>query len=642
MYSLRLNLLFCAAACFSSTYCSSFTFDGDDVLSTRNELLHTKRSARQFRAAQVESHVGKRSIGEALRCDHSLHYVDGMRFLRSPEMRSVMSTDNREDSFGDGDDNRLAAQVHLTTKLPTLALEDIDHHIDYVLCSKTSILLGFVTASSKQAAIEELRSNDIFYLVTSHGTCNNNGERNVYLVSAVAGANDGDLDLMLLVTPARWKDSIQNIKLDFGKSSEVYRVPGQGKIQRRQAPSSSAATSAVATAAATSTVDVVFPPPPSSTPTATSAHQDLSSQLIDTALLPPAFPGGDGVTLTAPAVPQGVTISCKNCTVTGSIDIIKASISGNATSSDDSEDDDIFEWDAGSFTFEANGFSAHMDLAATVQATADLVTFTAPLPSIPISPFSIPQIATVGPIFRPAIVFGAQIGSELEFGYGFNLTIPDKSAIILDIGDPTNSSVSGFPDSEITPLPFTASVENIALTISASFRPELLLGVSVLGGEFGAGVYLDLPTVSATVSQVAHVNDVCEPIPDTLTPDNATSATINGVLEDVFGSLTHIESNVGLAVGVLAQANLGAVGADAEYVIFNTSFPGPTACFSYDGDKRTLGPVVAKATAAGVEDAKGAVPSGTSSAAVGKERDVRRVEVMAALLLGVCACFVGL
>lgn len=94
-----------------------------------------------------------------------------------------------------------------------------------------------------------------------------------------------------------------------------------------------------------------------------------------------------------------------------------------------------------------------------------------------------------------------------------------------------------------------------------------------------------------------------------------------------------------MAVGVLAQAKIGAVGADAVHTIFNTSFPGPTACLSYDGGQGTLGPVVAKATAAGAGDAKGAVPSGTSA---GKKREVGRVEVVAALLLGVCACFVGL
>lgn len=98
-----------------------------------------------------------------------------------PGRRGVKVTNSRKDSFGGVDDKRLAAQVHLKTKLPTLALEDIDHHVDYISCSETSILLGFVTASSKHAAIEELRSKDKFYLVTSHDTCNNDGERNIYL-----------------------------------------------------------------------------------------------------------------------------------------------------------------------------------------------------------------------------------------------------------------------------------------------------------------------------------------------------------------------------------------------------------------------------------------------------------------------------
>ncbi|KAL8752353.1 MAG: hypothetical protein Q9184_005764 [Pyrenodesmia sp. 2 TL-2023] len=653
MYTFRLNLLLCATALFSSTYCTSFTFTGDNLLSTRDDIVNTKRSTRQLIAAQVESHIGKRSIGEALRCDHALHYVDGMCFLSSRQAR-VKVTDSTKDSFGGEDDRRLAAQVHLTTKLATLALEDIDHHIDYVSCSERSIVLGFVTLSSKQAAIEELRSKDKFYLVTSHDTCNNDGERNIYLfrgyegykadqsrVSAVTGSSDGNLDLTLLVTPARWKDSVQSISINFGKSSEDYLVPGQGKIQRRQAPSAPNTTVVVATAAATSTVEIDFPAPPSSTPTATSAQQDLSFQWIDTALLPPSFPNDDSLTLNAPAVPQGVTISCKNCTVKGTIDIMQASISGNATSSDDSEDDDLFEWDSGSFTFEVNGFSAHIHLEATVQATADLATFTAPIPSIGIPGFSIPGIGAVGPIFKPAIVLGAQVGSELEFGYGFNLTIPDSSSIILDLGEPTNSSVNGFPDAQITPLPFTASVEKVALTISASFRPELLLGASIFRSTLGAGVFLDLPTISATVSQVAQVNDRCEPIPDVQTPNNASSTIVDGVLEDVFGSLTHIESNLELGVGVLAQGQLGLVDAEAVFTVFNTSFPGPTTCLSFDGEQGTLGAVVATGAAGGGEG-RGAVPSGTSPSAAGKERKVARVETVAALLLGVCACFVGL
>lgn len=121
-------------------------------------------------------------------------------------------------------------------------------------------------------------------------------------VSSVSSSDGDDLELTLSVTPARWKDSVQSIKIDFGKSEHEYVTPGQGKLRKRQASSTPAATTVVPTAAASSALDVTFPTPSSSSPTATSAHQDLGFSFIDTPLLPPAFPGSDSVTLHAPAV----------------------------------------------------------------------------------------------------------------------------------------------------------------------------------------------------------------------------------------------------------------------------------------------------------------------------------------------------
>ncbi|KAL9594254.1 MAG: hypothetical protein Q9219_007135 [cf. Caloplaca sp. 3 TL-2023] len=538
----------------------------------------------------------------------------------------------------DVEDRRLAAQVHLTTKLPTLALEEIDHHLEYVTCSRTSILLGFSSTSIKHAVIEELRAKDNFYLLTAHHTCNYDGERNVYLVSAVSAGNAETQEITLSVSPARWKGSIQDIRIDLAKSTENYVFPDQGKFRKRQAPSTPDATVAVSTATgAASTVQVSFPAPPSSTPTETNTHQDIGFSWIDTPLLPPSFPGVDSITLHAPAVPQGVTVSCKNCTVTGTIDILQASISGNSTDSESSEDDDDFTWDMGSFIFEANDFSAHIELGATVQASADLATFNAPLPVIGLPGFSIPGIGAVGPIFKPQIVLGTQVGSQLEFGYGFNLTVPNNSTIILDLGDPTNSSINGFPDSEITPLPFTASVENVALTVSASFRPELLLGVSILTSltSLGAGVFFNLPTVSATVAQVAHVNSRCEPVPSPSSSANASANSVDDVAGDVlFDGLTHIESGVEFDVGVLAQGQVGVVGVEEVFTVFNTSFAGPTACLSFDRQGGTLG-----AVAAATMEGKGkgaAVPSGSSSGAVaaGRGRMVGKWKILGLLSFG--------
>lgn len=86
----------------------------------------------------------------------------------------------KADTYGK-EDKRLAAKVHLTTKLPTLVLEDIDHLFSEVTCSESTITLSFAAASAKSTAMQDLGLQDSFYLITSHRTCNMDGERTVYL-----------------------------------------------------------------------------------------------------------------------------------------------------------------------------------------------------------------------------------------------------------------------------------------------------------------------------------------------------------------------------------------------------------------------------------------------------------------------------
>ncbi|KAL8683512.1 MAG: hypothetical protein Q9186_000552 [Xanthomendoza sp. 1 TL-2023] len=567
--------------------CLSFSGGGSDLPSVHDGAGLSKRANRQLIAAQVESNIGKRSIDQALRCDHELHYVDGEYLGQLPQMsRRLMS--GQSDTLGK-DENRLAAQVHLTTKLPTLTLEDIDHHLTDVTCAGSSMTLRFATTSARDAAMKDFGRERNFYIVTAHDTCNNGGERNVYLVSSLSNTDERDLDLVLSISRVPWKESVQTIRVDFGKSNTIYRFPHQGAIGKRQTSSSSEAAvlNATGTGTASATVPVSFPAPPTATPTATSVSQDIAFSYIDTPLLPPSFPGVDSITLSAPGVPNGVSFQCKNCTVTGTIDIMQGSVSGNAnTAGPDDDEDEGFSWDGGSFTFEANDFSAHIELGVTVEPTLSLFTYNAPMPSIGLPGFQIPGIGIVGPIFKPGIVVGAEIGTKLDFTYGFDLTVPDNSSITLDLVDSEDSTITGFPDLKISALPFTCGVDNVALTVSAAFRPELLLGVKVLTATIGAGIFFNLPTIAATISQVAHVNSKCEAI-----PDNATSSTVNGVLEDVFGSLTHIEPSVEFDFGVLAEAQVDKFGAEDVYTIFNTIFPLPTACLEFDKGKLALGAV---------------------------------------------------
>ncbi|KAL9628320.1 MAG: hypothetical protein Q9204_005964 [Flavoplaca sp. TL-2023a] len=542
------------------------------------------------------------------------------------------------------DNQRLAAKVYLTTKIPTLALEDIDQHLSDVTCLGSLVTLSFATVAAKQKALQDLALQGTFYLITSHSTCNENGERTVYLVSAVSDTGTRDFDLVFSVSPVPWKKSIQTIRVDFAKSEESYGVSGQGVIGKRQALSSTEVVVVAATPTTSSTIAIAFPSPPTDSPTATSAHQDLSFSYIDTPILPPAFPEGSSVTLNAPIPNPGVSFECKNCTVTGTIDILQGSVSGNATTTGPDDDaDDGFIWDSGSFMFVMNDFSAHMDIGATIEPSLELFAYNVSMPSIALPGFQIPRIGAVGPIFTPNIVIGSQISTQLEFTYGFDLTVPDNSSITLDLVNSEDSTITGFQDTSITALPFTSRVNNIALTVSAAFRPELLLGVEVLTGSIGAGVFFNLPTVAATISQIAHVNSKCEPV-----PTNLTTSTVNDIVEDVFEGLTHIEPSVEVDFGVLAQAEVAeGVGVDAIHTIFNTGYPLPTACLEFNREDGALAAVTPKVDGKAIAEGPGVV--GVGAAGKGRGNPFAgitgmgaRLDVVVGGLLGVAVWFMSL
>ena len=139
------------------------------------------------------------------------------------------------------------------------------------------------------------------------------------------------------------------------------------------------------------------------------------------------------------------------------------------------------------------------------------------------------------------------------------------------------------------------------------------------------------------------MNSKCEPLPISGTTSNA-STTVDDILQDVFGSLTHIEPGVGLDFGVLAEANLGMsnsreVGVENVVTIFNTTFPLPTTCLSFDAEKSTLGPVPAMATAGGRGESESEMMS-AADRAVGNSTE--RLRYMMGLLLGVMLFFVSL
>lgn len=133
--------------------------------------------------------------------------------------------------------------------------------------------------------------------------------------------------------------------------------------------------------------------------------------------------------------------------------------------------------------------------------------------------------------------------------------------------------------------------------------------------------------------------------------NDSASTLVNGVLEDIFGSLTHVEDSVELGFGVFADFDVKAfkgAPADGVLTVFNTSFPGPTACLSFDGKEKTLGPVkVAAATTKGGKGGKGVSATGSSSSWAGSMVEnptagLGRVTKVVWALLGVGVFFLGL
>lgn len=69
----------------------------------------------------------------------------------------------------------------MTSKRPTLVLEEIENLLDEINCDKNRIELGFITSETLELAYGKFTSVDDFVLVTSHEGCNNDGERNAHL-----------------------------------------------------------------------------------------------------------------------------------------------------------------------------------------------------------------------------------------------------------------------------------------------------------------------------------------------------------------------------------------------------------------------------------------------------------------------------
>ena len=100
-----------------------------------------------------------------------------------------------------------------------------------------------------------------------------------------------------------------------------------------------------------------------------------------------------------------------------------------------------------------------------------------------------------------------------------------------------------------------------------------------------------------------------------------SSATANGLINDIFDTLTHIDASVDVGLGLTAQAEVDigdySFADSAPYSLLETSYALPTACMSFDADARSYGPAAATASATGSADGSEGRSDGGKSGAAG-------------------------
>ena len=379
--------------------------------------------------------------------------------------------------------------------------------------------------------------------------------------------------IVLSIASTTWKESFHSIDVSFGARDHTLLEKRSG-LQPRQA-SQTSTTSAI-------TSSVPFPSLPSSQPTQTSVHgAGLNLSWNDVQILPPSFPGiANSSLLAASLPPPGMTLKCRNCSLSGNADITHGLLTSSGPVNSSNTTENAIQFFHEGYIELAAYFDAHVEIESIVVPSASLVSYIAPFPDIDILGFTIPFIAEVGVVFRPKLTFGVEIATQLNFTYGFALDIPRNSNVILDVHNSSNSNVTGFQQTRISALPFQAEVDSVNLTIAAAFTPELLLTIGILDNAISAnaGAFLDLPKLEATVAQVNHVNETCDPV-----------SPAENIKDYIFDSLTNIVPSIEVDVGVLAEMDekfSGNKENGVTYTAWNNTWTLPTACYSFDSAQK--------------------------------------------------------
>ncbi|KAF5855638.1 hypothetical protein ETB97_008848 [Aspergillus alliaceus] len=495
--------------------------------------------------------------------------------------------------------------LNVASQYPLFAVEALDTDIDSISCSDSQIRLSIRTLSRSKVLKQELEAVSDFVIVTSHRGCDLEGERSVHRVTKTTV----DLERQIFTfnkVKYDWHDAFHSTRVSFshrhrsGIQKRTYTPHKKRQQEHSDAPTS---TKVIDDGAAPS---IYFPTAPTATSELPStATKSLDKHYIDQKIFPPDIPAADMF------IPQGVIVTCKNCSLQGNIEITRGSfnLSGNSIK------DTVAFFDDGALEIISNGLSAHVELGLDLSLSQSLASLNVSLPTIPLTPFEIPGVVAFGPIIRPDLTFSVDLVEEIGFSYGFNLSVPDNSKIKINMGDPRNSSITGFGETKIHALPFQSTSALASLIFSVTFTPQILLGISTVEGivSGGIGAFVHLPKVSVNATQLHQVNEKCEAV----ISKNESEESSRSALDNVFDNLMHIAPSVDVNMGVLAnmQVDVAQISESVavQTVLASTSYPLPTVCLNFDPKGHRYGaPSRSKSSASATKGADADQQSGTA------------------------------
>ncbi|KAL2009720.1 hypothetical protein VTN00DRAFT_5527 [Thermoascus crustaceus] len=498
---------------------------------------------------------------------------------------------------------------------PILVLEELESDLENILCSDSQISLVFDSIENVNAIRKVVGTSSGFVVVTSHNGCNSEGERATHQVHNVNFDTTGRA-VHMKKTSCEWREAFHSMQVSFSRGRPGVQKREQA-FGKRQQDTSSTTSREITGSGPTPTIS--FPSVPlGATVQPSAVIKEINKSFIDKDIFPPQFPGADQI------FPQGVTISCKKCTLRGNIEITQSSF--NLSGSDDISDiinNTISFFEHGSVEVVSTGLFAHVELGVDISLTQNLPLLPMNLPAIPLSPFEIPGVVVFGPLIQPELEASINLAEAMEFSYGFDLSVPDNSRLKITIPELSNSTSSGFNETKLNTLPLKSTSALVSLITSVTFKPQILLGVKTAAGAVSGGIggILELPTLSVNITQLSGVDEKCEK------PSNAAEEGLDSVLDNVFGNLTNIVPTIDLVVGALADFGVDVAnfqeGVATQTVLHSTNYALPTACLAFDRDSQSYGTPVKATTTTASRTGTGAAAAASTSSKEGGDKDGR-------------------